>query len=400
MRFITVSILSVLVVMPTVTMARLPVVNIASAGVSARSAFGEEVTKTNTKAAESTRTRSVVARTIQKPITATPVDTGEQLLTVNDVLVPQRPSGDLWAKNDTNQTNEFALRMPTANEFSVIRSDSLLPEESIDKKIVVAPAPVPAPVLASMAKNNNKIESAKTPQKRTSARNASNKTVVTAKAKTQGNSAQNTTPSKNKDVIVRNVKKKNTPRIIMARDDMTNMNPAQLRQAFRKTFLSENKHLSTYPAEEFDVASNMSATTGRFSSQRDLSEDSSIRPLEIKIRFRNDDSALSRENYNLLMEYAGIVVRKPTRAIQLGIPKRMTKTKNGRKLAARRLAIVEQVLTDNGVSQQHIVPVLSNDTDSGLTLRIISNDQYEALSQQQRDVFGDDTGNKTSRMSW
>ena len=186
----------------------------------------------------------------------------------------------------------------------------------------------------------------------------------------------------------------------MARDDMTNMNPAQLRQAFRKTFLSENKHLSTYPAEEFDVASNMSATIGRFSSQRDLSEDSSIRPLEIKIRFRNDDSALSRENYNLLMEYAGIVVRKPTRAIQLGIPKRMTKTKNGRKLAARRLAIVEQVLTDNGVSQQHIVPVLSNDTDSGLTLRIISNDQYEALSQQQRDVFGDDTGNKSSRMSW
>ena len=398
MRFITVSILSVLVVMPTVAVARLPVVNIASAGVSARSAFGEEVTKTNTKAAESTRTRSVVARTIQKPITATPVDTGEQLLTVNDVLVPQRPSGDLWAKNDTNQTNEFALRMPTANEFSVIRSDSLLPEESIDKKIVVEP--VPAPVLASTAKNNNKIESAKTPQKRTSARNASNKTVVTARAKTQGNSAKNTTPSKNKDVIVRNVKKKNTPRIIMARDDMTNMNPAQLRQAFRKTFLSENKHLSTYPAEEFDVASNMSATIGHFSSQRDLSEDSSIRPLEIKIRFRNDDSALSRENYNLLMEYAGIVVRKPTRAIQLGIPKRMTKTKNGRKLAARRLAIVEQVLTDNGVSQQHIVPVLSNDTDSGLTLRIISNDQYEALSQQQRDIFGDDTGNKSSRMSW
>lgn len=398
MRFITVSILSVLVVMPTVAVARLPVVNIASAGVSARSAFGEEVTKTNTKAAESTRTRSVVARTIQKPITATPVDTGEQLLTVNDVLVPQRPSGDLWAKNDTNQTNEFALRMPSANEFSVIRSDSLLPEESIDKKIVVEP--VPAPVLASMAKNNNKIESAKTLQKRTSARNASNKTVVTARTKTQGNSAKNTTPSKNKDVIVRNVKKKNTPRIIMARDDMTNMNPAQLRQAFRKTFLSENKHLSTYPAEEFDVASNMSAAIGRFSSQRDLSEDSSIRPLEIKIRFRNDDSALSRENYNLLMEYAGIVVRKPTRAIQLGIPKRMTKTKNGRKLAARRLAIVEQVLTDNGVSQQHIVPVLSNDTDSGLTLRIISNDQYEALSQQQRDVFGDDTGNKSSRMSW
>lgn len=398
MRFITVSILSVLVVMPTVAMARLPVVNIASAGVSARSAFGEEVAKTNTKVAESTRTRTVVARTAQKPMTATPVDTGEQLLTVNDVLLPQRPSDDLWAKNSTSTTNDFALRMPTANEFSVIRSDSLLPEESIGKKIVTAP--VPAPVLTPMAKNNNQVESPKQLQKRTSARNASGEIVAATKTKTQGKSTQRTASIKNKDVIVRDVKKKNTPRIIMARDDMTNMNPAELRQAFRKTFLSENKHLSTYPDDEFDVASNMSATVARFSSQRDLSEENRIRPLEIKIKFRNDDSALSRDNYNLLMEYAGIVVRKPTRAIQLGIPKRMTKTKNGRKLAARRLAIVEQALIDNGVSQQHIIPVLSNDTDSGLTLRIISSDQYETLSQQQRDIFGGDTDNQASRMSW
>ena len=63
-----------------------------------------------------------------------------------------------------------------------------------------------------------------------------------------------------------------------------------------------------------------------FTAKRDLSEDGGIRPLEIKIKFRNADSALSRDNYTLLTEYAGIVVNKPTRAIQIAIPEYMTKS--------------------------------------------------------------------------
>ena len=145
----------------------------------------------------------------------------------------------------------------------------------------------------------------------------------------------------------------------------------------------------------------MSTSIEGFTAQRDISEGSGIRPLEIKIKFRNEDSALSRENYNLLTEYAGIVVSKPTRAVQLAIPEHMTKTKDGRKLAARRLAIVEQVLTDNGVSQQRIVPVLSNRDEQGFVLRIISSDQYETLTKQKRDIFGDTTGSKTYKsMTW
>ena len=145
----------------------------------------------------------------------------------------------------------------------------------------------------------------------------------------------------------------------------------------------------------------MSSSIEGFTAQRDISESGGIRPLEIKIKFRNEDSALSRENYNLLTEYAGIVVSKPTRAIQLAIPEHMTKTKDGRKLAALWLAIVEHVLTDNGVSQQRIVPVLSNRDESGFVLRIISSDQYETLTQQKRDIFGDTVGSKTYKsMSW
>jgi hypothetical protein len=204
------------------------------------------------------------------------------------------------------------------------------------------------------------------------------------------------------DVVVRKVEKNLSPRIASVREDMAKMTPTELRQAFRKTFLSENKHLSTFSMDDsFDVASDMSSSIEGFTAKRDLSETGGIRPLEIKIKFRNDDSALSRTNYTLLTEYAGIVVNKPTRAIQIAIPQYMTLDSDERKLAARRLAIVEQVLTDNGVSKQRIVPVLSNREEPGFVLRIISGDQYDTLTQQHKNIFGDSTGKKVYKsMSW
>ena len=123
--------------------------------------------------------------------------------------------------------------------------------------------------------------------------------------------------------------------------------------------------------------------------------------LEIKIRFRNSDSALSRDNYNLLSEYAGIVVANPKRAIQVAIPEMATTTMDARKLAARRLAIIEQVLRDTGVSEHRIVPVLSAREEEGFVLRIISNEQYESLTRQKYNMFGDKVGSKTYKsMTW
>ena len=79
----------------------------------------------------------------------------------------------------------------------------------------------------------------------------------------------------------------------------------------------------------------------------------------------------------------------------------MTVNNDVKKLTARRLAIVEQVLTDNGVSKQRIVPVLSNRQESGFVLRVISGDQYDSLTQQQYNIFGDNVGKKTYKsMSW
>ncbi len=434
MRHLTISVLSVFVVLPSVASARLPVVNLSSGSVSARAAFGEEIVTPTKKVAvapaKTTRKKTVVARSVTKPASVA-VDSGAQIVASNDVLVPRRPSNDLWAKNDT------ALRMPLPNEFSVLRNDGLLPEESLDRtasasvaaaKTKITPAAnsvstdttsasdIDAQIARLVELQKRASDSVRTVSPRVIAapiaETKNTEPVSVASAKTVAPVADPATetvslrrmvvPMASPDVVVRAVEKNTSPRIVSVRDDMTKMSPSELRRAFRKTFLSENKHLSTFAIDDrFDVASDMSSSIEGFTAQQDLSEGSGIRPLEIKIKFRNEDSALSRENYTLLTEYAGIVVNKPTRAIQIAIPQYMTKNKDERKLAARRLAIVEQVLTDNGVSQQRIVPILSSREESGFVLRIISSDQYETLTQQQRDIFGDTVNKKTYKsMSW
>lgn len=448
MRHIAVSALSLFVILPAWANARLPVVNIAAGGVSARAAFGDVVatpTVTKVTVAPVQKNKKVIARSAKKSVASAPVvtaqnasvDTGERIVARDDILSPHRPSADLWARS----TSDAPLRMPDASEFAVYRTDSLLPEEDIDSSRTVATpartviartetaaANVPTPTAAlsefdaqiahlnelqqranaSVAANNTVVaDASRTRHADVTVRSpiVSTPTVATAKVTTTNDNvslSRLVVPMDNNDVIVRAVEKSESPRIAAVRDDMTKMSPTELRKAFRKTFLSENKHLSTYQMDNrFDVASDMTTSIEGFTSRRDLSEVGGIRPLEIKIKFRDDDSALSRDNYNLLSEYAGIVVANPTRAIQVGIPQNVANSNDARKLAARRLAIVEQVLRDSGVSEQRILPVLSQRNEDGFVLRMISNDQYETLTQKRRDIFGDTIGKKTYKsMSW
>lgn len=440
MRKIAVSVLSLFVMLPAFGNARLPVVNIAAGGVSARSMFGEPAPTpaATTSTIPVVKNKKVVARSSKK-VTApvvTPakssVDTGEKIAARADVLVPNRPSADLWARSDA------PLRMPSASEFAVIRSDAILPEENLDaapRKNVAprATTNVATRDVAPMSEIDAQIaylnelqrradESVKSEPVRDVVARADTMSATTADVNIVSKNvapvarvasatsvaddasvklSRMVVPMEN-DVIIRAVEKSESPRIAAVRDDMTKMTPTELRKAFRKTFLSENKHLSTYQIDDrFDVVSDMSVSTGNFTSSRDLSESGGIRPLEIKIKFRNDDAALSRDNYNLLSEYAGIVLANPTRAIQVAIPQNVTTDSDARKLAARRLAIVEQVLRDSGVSEQRVLPVLSNRNDDGFVLRMISNDQYETLTQKRRDMFGDTLGKKTYKsMAW
>ena len=445
MHRITASILAIFVVIPAWGDVRLPVVNVASAGVSARAAFGEPVYQpatvsvapvAKTRVAKTEKvtagTRGVVSRAAVK--SAAPVDRGEKIATVSDVLIPHRPSSDLWAKN------EAPLRMPSPSEFSVMRSDFDLPEESLDSSMSgrsffandirnTPAASQPVTTREAMSEFDNQLAKLAELQRRADDSVAPRPSQIVAepiptiakndvvvpeipeiKTPVKSVADENPTvklsrlvvPMDEQDVVMRTVEKKKSPTIAAVRNDMTKMSPSELRRAFRKTFLSENKHLSTFAIDDrFDVASDMSSGIEGFTAVRDLSETGGIRPLEVKIRFRNEDSALSRDNYTLLTEYASIVVSNPKRAIQVAIPESATVNADDRKLAARRLAIIEQVLRDTGVAEQRVLPVLSSRNDDAFVLRIISGDQYETLTQQQRNIFGDSINKKSYKsMSW
>ena len=448
MQRLSVSLIMFMICLNTWAGARLPVVDVSSGTVSARAAFGEDVaqqTQSDRVAVAPLKkkvVKKVVARNAKKS-----VDVGAPIM-ANDVLNPHRPSSDLWANNDA------PLRMPRMEEISVIRSDDLLPEEKLysspiqiakemnsineKKRDAIAELDVLRREIAQLTERQRQSE-----EKIAAVRPIVARTPITGESHVQPKpiveydvapkttepkfvdtddfavnniyATDNIVPTTNnrrevvpmetkKDIAMRALATNTTePQIVSVSDKMSKMSPNELKKAFKKTYLSENKHLSTYRVDErYDVASEMDSQIEGFTALSDLSEISSgIRPLEIKISFMNGDSGLSRDNYTLLSETASIAVNNPKRAIQIAIPESATYTPDSRRLAARRLAIVEQVLRDTGIAEQRIVPVLSQRDDDVFVLRIISSDVFETLTQKKRNIFGDSVSKKTYKsMSW
>ena len=396
--------------------AYLPVVDTSNGAVSARAAFGEEspqisqqkienVARSNEKIA-----KKVVSRSAKK-------STSKENFADADVLRPNRPHSNLWTRG------EEPLRMPRMDEIAVLDDGVILPEENLDSNSVKIAQNSNDAITQREALNELKqlraeIARLSDLQKQSVARAR----PVTVRTPVSGES--NVKPKVERKSVVEdsvNVKRSVVPietdaqiarralgqgmaePKITAVKEMNKMSPNELKKAFRKTYLSENKHLSTYENESsFDTVSDMSSFAEGFTAARDLSEmDGGVRPLEIKISFLNGDAGISRENYNLLSETASIVVNNPKRAIQIAIPESATHAKDARKLAARRLAIVEQVLRDTGVAEQRIVPVLSQRDGDEFLLRVISGDVFESLTQQKRNMFGDSISSKTYKsMAW
>jgi len=385
MQRLSVILLCILVSANAVAGARLPVVDVADKSVSARAVFGEEIILPNKVSQEDSvkQVKKVAARkTPQKNIVSS-----------SDVLTPNKPSSDLWVNNET------PLRMPRNDEFVVINSEAMLPEEKIE---------IGTFTKTNVSEIDQQIARLNDLQRQADESIKSKPAIITTPIGEKNIKQEVASVNLRREIVPMNVSKKeasnhNTTEPYVAKvGSMSKMSPTELKKAFKKTYLSENKHLSTYAIDnKFDVASEMSTSIEGFTAQQDLSESGGVRPLEIKIKFRDADSALSRENYSLLSEYASIVVNKPTRAIQVAIPERSVQDNDARKLAARRLAIVEQVLRDTGVAEQRIIPVLSQRNEEGFVLRIISGEQYETLSEQKRNMFGDTVSTKSYKnMAW
>ena len=425
MQRFSISLLGCLVCLNAFAGAALPVVDVSSGNVSARAAFGEEIIPQKTVAVAPINKKTekkVVARRATKSVNNT------KMVAANDVLKPNRPSSDLWARNDA------PLRMPRMDEIAVVRTDDLLPEESLDVKPVNVAARTTKQrvvedktervsqqeMLAELNSLRSEIKRLGELQQQTKNKIEQEHTVVArpeildkfnASSEPQLVENQNginirreiVPMESNKEIVMRSVAKNTAEPTVARVSDMSKMSPNELKKAFKKTYLSENKHLSTYRVDDkFDSVSETSISSEGFTARRDLSEtNGGVRPLEIKISFLNGDAGLSRENYNLLSEYATIVVNNPKRAIQVAIPESATHSKDGRKIAAKRLAIVEQVLRDAGVSEQRIMPVLTQRNDDAFVLRIISGDMFETLTEQKRNMFGDNVSKKTYKsMTW
>lgn len=398
----------------TANSAYLPTVDVSRGGVSARAAFGEEIVqptrvKSERVAQKTEPEKKVVARSAKKSVVA-----NNNVATGGDVLRPNRPRSDLWAKS-----GEEPLRMPRMDEIAVIDSDTVLPEESL----VASAEPTSAPALVSRDEALNELKQLRSEIARLSAlqqesmaraRPVSVRTPIVADTDVKPAVKKRSDSAVRREVVPMETEKEIARKSVLSHidepkiaavNDMSKMSPNELKKAFKKTYLSENKHLSTYEVaavSKYDTISDMSSSVEGFNASRDLSEmDSGVRPMEVKISFFNNDAGLSRDNYNLLSETASIVVNNPKRAIQIAIPESVTHNKDSRKLAARRLAIVEQVLRDTGIAEQRIVPVLSQRDDDVFVLRIISGDTFESLTQQKRNMFGDNVSKKTYKsMSW
>ena len=419
MRSKLVFMLGFLAVLPSYAAVNVPVVTVTSGGVSARSAFGEvDTSRENVSVAP---VRRVVSRKAVKQ------NNNTKHIVQNadvDILSPNMPSANLWAAN-SNQI-DTPLRMPRMDEIAVINNDFELPDEDLNATFATANdnhvtygqvANELESTMNRMAEIDAQIAKLSELQRRAnnSVKQAPVKRTVVANNKNndeQGVKISRTVvPMDEPDILIRSVEKHtvnhnaNNEKIAKrSSDSLADLSPAELRKAFRKTFLSENKHLSAMRSAYADDVIDTSVTSGMagFTAESNLSEmGSKIRPFEIKVGFRSSDSALSRENYTLLTTFAGIVVNDPKRAVQVLIPKDATVDSDDRKLTARRLAIIEQVLRDTGVPEQRILPVLSNrEDDGGLILRNIDSTQYETLTKQQRNQFGKTTNKTYKSMTW
>lgn len=406
MQFKFISVFAFLAVLPTFAFAKLPAVNVGSGGVSARSAFGD---------ADTTMRGSVSYKPVKRVVARGGATKGKSVNntvtgTDGDVLSPNLPSSNLWAEN--SGVNDAPLRMPLASEVTVLRPDFELPDEDLNSKYVADNSDFDIDATMNrMAEIDAQLAKISELQRRA---NASVRTTVSRQPVVADDDvadvkiSRTIVPMAEPDVLIHSVEKHNvapraTTKNTGSQDSLAGLSPTELRKAFRKTFLSENKHLSAMRsayADEMDTT----VTTGMagFTAEQNLSEmGSGIRPFEIKVSFRNSDSALSRDNYTLLTTFAGIVVNDPKRAVQILIPNDATIDADDRKLTARRLAIVEQVLRDTGVPEQRIMPVLSNREDDGaLVLRNIDSTQYETLTKQQRNQFGKTTSKTYKSMTW
>ncbi|MCL2629192.1 MAG: hypothetical protein FWD33_00630 [Alphaproteobacteria bacterium] len=449
-----------------VAAARLPSVSLERGPVSAKELFGvKTIMSKETPATASAR--SVTSRPAPRPIQQPQNNQSADVLLPrrpnSELWVSgQRQQGDFESRPPQQlpptrpAAAPTAIRMPQAHEFVRLHDDFELPEESLlgtpapriaraaTMPEVLPPDPLPVPIIrqaqvqqptrvaqrpavrpahnrqaqldnaiAKMIENKN--------NERAAARVAAprpqpvrEQVISAAPTPNVGATLTARTAEPSQDQRQRVLETKPVVRVAPREEfalknpepqNINQLSPRALKQAFQKAYISENRHLSTFsPMDDFDMASDnweVTVREGFVGNQSINASAAQPRTLEIRMSFANNDSALTQDNFNILSEYAAMVANNPKRAIQISVSEDAVRNTDAKRLAARRLAIINQVLIDSGVHESRIIPVLSERTDGTFVLRIISTDQFQILRQTERDQFGDRRSQTTTRsMTW
>ncbi len=165
-----------------------------------------------------------------------------------------------------------------------------------------------------------------------------------------------------------------------------------VKRDFYNTYITENRYLS--PFEDDDEDGEATAKSGNMNY--DI--------LQLKIEFQENSTALSATDVNILRYFVYTAQNDPTKGVQITIGQDNMSDVNRKKLTARRLAIVNAIFKEEGLSEKQIIPVLTDRDMESFAFSIIPVDEIENYRKGgvEKDMFGDTIGNSQTfrTMKW
>jgi len=170
------------------------------------------------------------------------------------------------------------------------------------------------------------------------------------------------------------------PRSALATErSLSGLAPTELRREFERTFLSENQFLS--PMETPEAA----APAAPRSPAREIVELSSgpmmvggREVLQMKLEFGPDSAAVTSESVNIIRSFSQIATADPGNAIEIAISDKVMQNPELRRLAARRFAIVANIMRSSGVAERQILPRLASRDEHSFIFSVIDSEAYTA----------------------
>jgi hypothetical protein len=192
---------------------------------------------------------------------------------------------------------------------------------------------------------------------------------------------------------------------------VSSLSPMSLKEDLYRTYISENRYLSPVEylgayeeyAEPFHAPEAAAALDiGNVASRVKEAKTSILVPggslkvggrevLQMKLEFEPTSSAVTGESVNIMRSFAQIATDQPTNSIEVGIPESVMSDPKKKRLTARRLAIVSNVLRSSGLSEKQVYPVLTSRDENSFSFRVIGNDAFDTIRvAKSYDPFGDD----------